>query len=97
MLQEFVVKEAFVGRRLLGDIFIQCCETKFSFLRQLYMFQVGEISGRFEKKGFSLKDTKDSLPSCQENHGAVAVQAIEVEGLDDLQLHIVWIQWSAIV
>nr|POE80329.1 hypothetical protein CFP56_14092 [Quercus suber] len=57
MLQEFVVKEAFVGRRLLGDIFIQCCETKFSFLRQLYMFQVGEISGRFEKKGFSLKGT----------------------------------------
>lgn len=27
----------------------------------------------------------------------VAVQVIEVEGLDDLRLHIVWIQWSTIV
>ena len=82
----------------------------------------------FTNNFFACLDTKDSLPSCQDNHGAgkrrkvlknelylqyanelsyeklmaldtkvVAVQAIEVEGLDDLRLHIVWIQWSAIV
>ena len=30
---------------------------QFKFLRKLFVFQVGEIISRFEKKGFSLKGT----------------------------------------